>query len=64
MLEIKDKTITGKTFKKNCHDPEKVKRIRELYNLSDYKYIYAYGNSRGDHEMLDIADERHYKPFT
>tara|TARA_B100001094_G_C17916954_1_gene664020 strand:+ start:22 stop:609 length:588 start_codon:yes stop_codon:yes gene_type:complete len=64
MLEIKDKTITGKTFKKNCHGPEKVKRIRELYNLSDYKYIYAYGNSRGDHEMLDIADERHYKPFT
>ena len=63
MLEIKDKTITGKIFKKNCYGPEKVKRIRELYNLSDYKYIYAYGNSRGDHEMLDIADERHYKPF-
>ena len=64
MLEIKDKTITGKTFKKNCHGPEKVKRIRELYDLSEYKYIYAYGNSRGDHEMLNIADESYYKPFT
>jgi len=64
MLEIKDKTITGKTFKKNCHGPEKVKRIQELYDLSEYKYIYAYGNSRGDHEMLNIADESYYKPFT
>ena len=64
MLEIKDKTITGKTFKKNCHGPEKVKRIREEYDLADYSYIYAYGNSRGDYEMLDIAHESHYKPFT
>ena len=63
MLEIKDKIITGKTFKKNCYGPEKVKRIQELYSLSDYKYIYAYGNSRGDREMLNIANEKYYKPF-
>lgn len=64
MLEIDDKIITGKTFQRNCYGPEKVKRIREKYNLSNYKYIYAYGNSRGDYEMLSIANESHYKPFT
>ncbi len=63
MLEVKDQIITGKTFKKNCYGLEKVKRIQELYNLSDYHYIYAYGNSRGDREMLGIASEPHYKPF-
>ncbi len=64
VLEINNKIITGKTHKKNCYGPEKVKRILEQYNLADYSYIYAYGNSRGDYEMLDIAHESHYKPFT
>jgi phosphoserine phosphatase len=26
----------------------------------DY-FVVAYGDSRGDREMLDFADERHYK---
>ena len=64
VLEIDNKIITGKTHKKNCYGPEKVKRILEQYNLADYSYIYAYGNSRGDYEMLDIAHESYYKPFT
>ena len=64
MLETDNKIITGKTYKNNCYGPEKVKRIREEYDLADYSYIYAYGNSRGDYEMLDIAHESHYKPFT
>ena len=62
-LEIVDKKITGNLLSKNCYGPEKVKRILNKYNLSDYSYIYAYGNSRGDHEMLDIANEKNYKPF-
>jgi phosphatidylglycerophosphatase C len=62
-LEIVNGKITGKLLCNNCHGPEKVKRISDKYNLSDYSYIYAYGNSRGDYEMLDIANEKHYKPF-
>ena len=64
MLEVNDNVITGKTRKKNCYGLEKVIRIKELYNLSEYSYIYSYGNSRGDYEMLKIANESHYKPFT
>ncbi len=64
MLETDNQIITGKTYKENCYGAEKVKRIQEQYNLADYSYIYAYGNSRGDYEMLGIADEGHYKPFT
>jgi HAD superfamily phosphoserine phosphatase-like hydrolase len=62
-LEVKNKTITGKFETKNCYGPEKVNRINEVYNLSDYDYIYAYGDSRGDKEMLAIADKRYYKYF-
>jgi len=62
-LEIVNGKITGSLLSNNCHGPEKVKRILNKYNLSDYTYIYAYGNSRGDYEMLNIANEKHYKPF-
>ena len=64
MLEVNDNVITGKTRNKNCYGLEKVTRIKELYNLSEYSYIYSYGNSRGDYEMLKIANESHYKPFS
>jgi hydroxymethylpyrimidine pyrophosphatase-like HAD family hydrolase len=31
-------------------------RIQQQYNLDDYQYIYAYGNSEEDLEMLSLAD--------
>jgi len=64
ILEVNDNVITGKTRNKNCYGLEKVTRIKELYRLSEYSYIYSYGNSRGDYEMLKIANESHYKPFS
>ena len=62
-LETKNGIITGKLLTKNCYGIEKVNRIQESYNLSDYGYIYAYGDSCGDKEMLALADESFYKPF-
>jgi len=62
-LEIKDGVVTGKFLTKNCYGIEKMFRIKEVYNLEDYDYIYSYGDSRGDVEMLEIADMAYYKPF-
>lgn len=62
-LEIKDDIVTGKLLSKNCYGVEKVNRIKELYNLEKYDYIYAYGDSSGDKQMLEIAHEKFYKPF-
>jgi len=61
-LEISD-VVTGKLLSKNCYGVEKVNRIREKYELNQYEYIYAYGDSSGDKEMLELANEKHYKPF-
>ncbi len=63
-LEITNNKLTGKFASKNCYGPEKVNRIREIYNLKDYERIYAYGDSKGDMEMLGIADKKHYKYFS
>ena len=62
-LEVQDGKLTGKFATRNCYGIEKVNRIREVYDLSHCDHIYAYGDSRGDKEMLALADERFYKPF-
>lgn len=62
-LEVINGVYSGKFQSKNCYGPEKVNRIKQELNLSDYNFIYAYGDSRGDSEMLKIANEGHFKPF-
>lgn len=62
-LQIKDGILTGDLLTKNCYGIEKVNRIKELYNPDDFEYIYAYGDSSGDKEMLELADKSFYKPF-
>ena len=62
-LQIKDNKLTGKFDTPNCYGIEKVNRIKAIYNIKDYKKIYAYGDSSGDKDMLSLADESFYKPF-
>ena len=62
-LEIENGKLTGKFATKNCYGIEKVNRIKEQYNLSEYRIICAYGDSAGDKEMLSIASKQYYKYF-
>ena len=62
-LKITQGIVTGKFLTKNCYGIEKANRVQEKYNLDDYDHIYAYGDSRGDKELLELADERFYKCF-
>jgi len=62
-LETTSGKLTGKIAGKNCYGPEKVRRIKEKLNLSEYQHIIVYGDSAGDREMLTLGNEKHYKPF-
>lgn len=62
-LEEKDGALTGRFATPNCWGPEKVNRIKSYLKLEEYSTIYAYGDSRGDKEMLALANEPFYKPF-
>ena len=62
-LETKDGVLTGNFATPNCFGPEKVRRIREVVDIAEYQTIYAYGDSRGDREMLAIAHEKGYRVF-
>lgn len=63
-IEVADGKLTGRFITKNCYGQEKVNRLQEAVpdlkvNRSHY-YITAYGDSRGDKEMLEYADEGHF----
>lgn len=62
-LEIKDGRLTGKINGINCYGAEKERRIKSCYDLNEFDEIFAYGDSRGDLEMLGLAHQKHYKPF-
>ncbi len=60
-LEVIESRITGRIAGKNCYGAEKIKRIKEYFNLENFKNIYAYGDSPGDFDMLRLANEKYYK---
>jgi HAD superfamily hydrolase (TIGR01490 family) len=59
-LKFENQKLQKNFLTPNCYGQEKVNRIKEKYNLADFEYIYAYGDSRGDYQMLNIADERYF----
>lgn len=62
-LATQNQKITGKIEGNNCYGDEKVYRIKDKYDLSDYREIYCYGDTGGDKPMLALATKAFYKPF-
>jgi HAD superfamily hydrolase (TIGR01490 family) len=58
-IEVVDGLLTGRFLTPNCYGQEKVRRILALHpDRSSYR-LTAYGDSRGDRELLAFADEAH-----
>ena len=51
--------VTGRLAGDNCRGMEKVRRLRE--QVGHPTELYAYGDSRGDRELLAIADHAYYQ---
>ncbi len=62
-LKTANHKITGELDGVNCNGNEKVRRIKELFNLADYENIYCYGDTSGDKMMLGLATEAYYRAF-
>lgn len=63
-LEVIENKITGRYSGSNCYGEEKVRRIKERFDLSQFEKIIAYGDSPVDHEMIEIADSQNYRLFS
>ena len=56
-LESYNGILTGNFKGQNCYGIEKVKRLKKDFDLDKFDYIYAYGDSKGDREILELANE-------
>jgi len=62
-LDFQNQIFTGRFLGQNCYGPEKARRIQEAFDLNSFSEIYAYGDSKGDQEMLALATHPHFRPF-
>jgi phosphatidylglycerophosphatase C len=61
-LEIRpDGSVSGNLLGANCFGIEKVKRLDALLGARSNYILYAYGDSRGDKELLSVADYAYYR---
>lgn len=56
-----DGIVTGRLATKNCYGVEKCRRLEEWLGTRSDFCIYAYGDSRGDRELLAMADYSFYR---
>ena len=54
---------SGKLLGENCFGAEKIRRLQALLGPREGYTLYAYGDSRGDKELLSAADFPFYKSF-
>jgi len=62
-IEVRNGLITGKIEGRNCYGTEKVIRLKQYLDISQFSEIYAYGDSKGDLPLLELANHRFYQSF-
>ncbi|MFS2157845.1 HAD family hydrolase [Pseudomonas sp. Pseusp122] len=62
-LEVVDGYLTGRLSGNNCRCEAKVLRLEAVYGpLTQYR-LRAWGDTRGDHELLAAAQDAHWRHF-
>lgn len=62
-LEVVDGVLTGQISGNNCRCEAKVLRLEAVYGLLTQYRMRAWGDTRGDHELLDAAQDAHWRHF-
>ena len=62
-VEVVEGRLTGRLVGSNCSGVEKVRRIQRHVDLTQFVAVHAYGDSRGDREMLAMAHHAWYRRF-
>jgi HAD superfamily hydrolase (TIGR01490 family) len=62
-LEVVNGRLTGRIAGANCRGGAKVLRLEAAYGPLDQYWLRAWGDSRGDHELLAAAQDAHWREF-
>ena len=60
-LETAEGRLTGRYLGEQCVGEEKSRRVRESCNLDGFAAVYAYGDTREDLEMMNLADKKYFR---
>lgn len=62
-LEVVDGYLTGKLAGVNCRCASKVERLQAIYGELNQYHVRAWGDSAGDKQLLDVAQDPHWRYF-
>jgi len=62
-MRFDDGKVSGRFLGRNCHGQEKADKIKESFDLKKFDKIYAYGDSSGDRQMLELSTNPHFRVF-
>lgn len=62
-LAFENNTLQEKFASPNCNGAEKVNRIKSEIDITQFESIFAYGDTKGDREMLALAHKPHFQYF-
>lgn len=62
-LESKDGVLTGRIVGHNCRCIHKINRLEAVYGPLSHYHLRAWGDTRGDYELLATASDAHWQHF-
>ncbi len=62
-LEVIDGRLTGRILGNNCRCENKVLRLEAIYGPLTAYHLRAWGDTRGDYELLATAQDAHWRHF-
>lgn len=60
-LEVRNGRLTGRYDGEQCVLAEKVRRVRQAYDVGAFSEIYAYGDTAEDQDLLALASRKFYR---
>jgi len=65
-LDVEGDKFSGRYVNGDCSCANKPKLIQSKFELGQYDWVYAYGDTQEDREMLDLADDAYlnWEPHT
>lgn len=62
-LESENGILTGRITGHNCRCKHKINRLESVYGSLDQYHLRAWGDTRGDYELLAAAKDAHWRHF-
>ena len=60
-LEARRGILTGRYREGDCSGKEKSRRVRDKFDVGSFPIVYAYGDTKEDNEMLDLAHRKYFR---